>query len=205
MTYYRLNADFVATGRDEPIHAGTLLFQWRASRSGIMPQDVGVSERPDGWGKYVAIPRELLDVAPAPKAGEFEALLRFFMCGYDVPPNLEMGTDESLQSDLSALAHRGCLGSTMIGGRIMLPGMGVHHGEMAFALCGHTQGGALTGEAHVLIYRPTWGGNRNLARTAKFMMCDHKFVMGAGARPERGWRPGHCSKCGLDMSVDSGD
>lgn len=41
--------------------------------------------------------------------------------------------------------------------------------------------------------------------TLRFAICKHEKVTGAGARPERGWHPGSCKHCGLDMSVDSGD
>ena len=33
----------------------------------------------------------------------------------------------------------------------------------------------------------------------------HEVIEGAGANHSRGWYPGHCGKCGLDMSFDSGD
>jgi hypothetical protein len=38
-----------------------------------------------------------------------------------------------------------------------------------------------------------------------FAICKHEKVEGAGADHQRGWHPGHCGKCGMDMSVDSGD
>lgn len=62
-----------------------------------------------------------------------------------------------------------------------------------------TQGGALTGEGYVIFWDQSKG------RVARFAICKHEKQIGAGARPERGWHPGHCKHCGLDMSVDSGD
>lgn len=43
------------------------------------------------------------------------------------------------------------------------------------------------------------------AITVRFAICKHKMVEGPGANHSRGWHPGWCEKCGLDMSVDSGD
>lgn len=42
---------------------------------------------------------------------------------------------------------------------------------------------------------------------AKFAICQHKKVstLPSGFDPRRGWHPGYCEKCGLDMSYDSGD
>ena len=73
------------------------------------------------------------------------------------------------------------------------------------AVADRTQGGELTGEAVALIYKPTWGNTEGMPRTARFAICKHKSVEGAGANHQRGWHPAKCSKCGLDMSVDSGD
>lgn len=39
----------------------------------------------------------------------------------------------------------------------------------------------------------------------RFAICKHEKVSGPGANPIRGWHPGSCKHCGLDMTVDSGD
>lgn len=52
------------------------------------------------------------------------------------------------------------------------------------------------GSGYALIYGPC---------AVRFAICKHQKRTGAGANPSRGWHPGHCIKCGLDMSVDSGD
>ncbi len=39
----------------------------------------------------------------------------------------------------------------------------------------------------------------------RFAICKHEKKLGAGANPSRGWNPGACVKCGLDMTIDSGD
>ncbi len=66
------------------------------------------------------------------------------------------------------------------------------------------QGGGLTGEGYVILsvgYR----GDESDVIAGSFTLCEHEKVEGAGANHSRGWHPGYCKKCGLDMSVDSGD
>lgn len=38
-----------------------------------------------------------------------------------------------------------------------------------------------------------------------FAICRHEKRPDPGANPSRGWHPGRCAKCGIDMTVDSGD
>ncbi|CAN7381323.1 hypothetical protein LJR220_003392 [Bradyrhizobium sp. LjRoot220] len=65
------------------------------------------------------------------------------------------------------------------------------------------QGGGLYGSGVVAWVE--WKDGAYRAVAMKFAICDHKPVAGPGANPSRGWRPASCEKCGLDMSVDSGD
>jgi hypothetical protein len=75
------------------------------------------------------------------------------------------------------------------------------------------QGGGLTGEGYAFVYgsggywdrnEPTkWVGREPTAY--RVAICKHEKVEGAGARPNFGWHLGKCAKCGLDMTVDSGD
>lgn len=56
------------------------------------------------------------------------------------------------------------------------------------------------GEGYAIIYR---GGG---ARTVQFSICKHEKVdTGTPDGHRRGWHPGYCAKCGVDMSIDSGD
>lgn len=64
-------------------------------------------------------------------------------------------------------------------------------------------GGQLHGTG--LIAWSTWKDGAYRAAGVRFAICKHEKVVGAGANPSRGWHPGKCSKCGLDMTVDSGD
>lgn len=63
-----------------------------------------------------------------------------------------------------------------------------------------TQGGAYDGTGYVMLY-----GKNGVGRIGKFAICEHVKETARDARPHIGWHPGHCTKCGLDMTVDSGD
>lgn len=65
------------------------------------------------------------------------------------------------------------------------------------------QGGGLHGSG--IVAWTEWRAGAYRATAVKFAICEHKQVVGAGANPSRGWHPASCEKCGLDMSVDSGD
>jgi hypothetical protein len=72
--------------------------------------------------------------------------------------------------------------------------------------CG--QGGGLTGEGVVVVDVAGLVKYRAIPESiiaGRFTFCKHEKVEGAGANHSRGWHPGYCDKCGLDMSVDSGD
>lgn len=48
--------------------------------------------------------------------------------------------------------------------------------------------------------------NSTKPRVFKFALCVHeKTEDGHSPNHGRGWHPGHCKHCGLDMTVDSGD
>lgn len=59
-----------------------------------------------------------------------------------------------------------------------------------------------SGEGYVLIYGGHHGRN---PRAGHFSICRHEKVDGPGANHSRGWHPGSCRLCGLNMSYDSGD
>ena len=62
-----------------------------------------------------------------------------------------------------------------------------------------TQGGGLTGGFVCLYYGPNYG------KAVEVTVCVHVKASGANANHQRGWHPGYCKLCGLDMTVDSGD
>lgn len=63
---------------------------------------------------------------------------------------------------------------------------------------GSAQHGSLDGGGLVVIY-----GHPPIA--GRFAICKHEKQEGPGADHRRGWHPGSCRKCGLDMTIDSGD
>ena len=79
-----------------------------------------------------------------------------------------------------------------------IPGMNSNWGTWARYFLGVTQRGQFDGTGYVMFY------DQGKGRIGKFAICAHKFVLGSGANPQRGWNPGRCGTCGLDMSVDSG-
>lgn len=62
-------------------------------------------------------------------------------------------------------------------------------------------GGRLDGGGYAVTYNSRSDG----PIIRRFRICKHEQVLSAGADPGRGWRPGSCKHCGLDMTVDSGD
>lgn len=82
-------------------------------------------------------------------------------------------------------------------GSALLPGN--PHREWAQFFLDRGQGGGLQGSGIVLYWSPSKG------KAATFAICEHVKADAPGANHSRGWHPGHCTKCGLDMSVDSGD
>jgi len=70
----------------------------------------------------------------------------------------------------------------------------------------HGQGGQQLGQG-VVIYSAGWDGERHKygIKAGRWVLCKHEHVAHAGADPRRGWRPAHCGKCGVSLTVDSGD
>ena len=154
----------------------------------------------DGAG-FSRQPADLdLDHHPALTWRDFETLLSFYFHRGARLPNLKpMDTVKGL----NAIASGGSLSAYARIAIVDIPGNASNWGAWARAFLGYTQGGHLTGSGYLIAYnRP--GDPSPPPQIWRFMLCDHSFVAGRG-RPERGWRPGHCSRCGLDMSVDSSD
>ena len=79
------------------------------------------------------------------------------------------------------------------------------YGPSAIYFLDAGQGGGLTGEG-VVLYSEGWESGMEKFKAATFAICKHeKTEEGHMPNHQRGWHPGHCKHCGLDMSVDSGD
>lgn len=89
-------------------------------------------------------------------------------------------------------------------GQVLLPGQTNKTWNVHFFL-DRGQGGQLYGSGIVAWTR--WDNEKRgvSAYALKFAICQHTKVADPGANPSRGWHPGRCSKCGLDMTIDSGD
>ena len=129
-----------------------------------------------------------------PQHKDFPAILEEIMAGKRELPNYE-------EVDLAkGVANIACLGWGQPVGvkRAKVPG--ASHSDWARYFLDSTQGGALDGAGMVMI----WGSHGG--RIGKFAICVHKHT-GGGTREQkmRGWHPGRCEVCGLDLSVDSGD
>lgn len=104
-------------------------------------------------------------------------------------PNAKRVDDHDFLVELSSVGHSW----TQKWGHSQVEG-GYRTWTMYYLL--QNQGGQLTGEGYAVVYP---------GKVWKFAICVHEPVEGAGANHERGWHPATCGKCGMDMSVDSGD
>lgn len=114
-------------------------------------------------------------------------------------PNLE---EQPTDKALATLAC--CAGLAVIPhvASVKLPGQ--QHRVWARYFLSTGQGGGYDGTGYVIWYasRPTGDA---IGKIGTFAICKHEHVEGPGADHNRGWHPGYCSKCGLDMTVDSSD
>lgn len=69
-------------------------------------------------------------------------------------------------------------------------------------LAGKSAAGDLAAVLEDLDANQLYQGNPHGFRVA---VCKHEKVPGSGANPQRGWHPGSCRLCGMDLTVDSGD
>jgi len=54
-------------------------------------------------------------------------------------------------------------------------------------------------------YAVTYGGYGKGPIVRRFAICKHQTVDAPGANHGRGWHPGWCRHCGMNMTYDSGD
>lgn len=119
----------------------------------------------------------------------------------EVPlPNLE-----DLENQALAIGNIAATGHSMkpVWGHAVLPGE--THKRWAFYFLTPVptnRGGGYDGGGYVMFY----GGWPDHGRIVRFAICKHE-MQGTGTREQsqRGWNPGYCRKCGMDMSVDSSD
>lgn len=101
------------------------------------------------------------------------------------------------------------------GGHSLMPKWGWakidgHKAWTQFFLTPAGMGGRFDGGGYAVTYR---NGKWDAAAkkmipdpiVSRFTICEHEKIDGFGANHQRGWHPGSCKHCGLDMTVDSGD
>lgn len=117
----------------------------------------------------------------------------------EVPlPNFRADKPESVIANIAALGH----GLLPMWGYALIDG---HKTWTQFFLTpagmGSVRHGSFDGGGYVLI----WGGYPNGGRAGTFAICRHQKLDAPGANHSRGWHPGACKLCGMDMTIDSGD
>lgn len=120
----------------------------------------------------------------------FPAVLEQIVKGELPPPNLEPMTNDEAVTNIATFSYHVTKGSFRAADG---------HRGWATYFTGGTQAGQFDGAGFVLYY------DRGEGKAAKFAICRHTPKEGANANHMRGWHPAHCTSCGLDMSVDSGD
>ncbi len=130
-----------------------------------------------------------------PDSKDFKATLDNIIGGKQFPPNFE---EIDLPKGIGIIAS----GANLMGtgaGNFKHPNGKSSWGHWAKFFLSKTQGGTLDGHGWVIWY------DHGVGRVGEFSICLHKKKTVAGADPRRGWHPGHCNLCGLNMTVDSGD
>jgi hypothetical protein len=137
---------------------------------------------------------------------DFPDLLKFYFSGGAKLPNLK-----------ALDAHFGLNQIAAWGGASVWPTIahvagipGEDRSVWARAFLGRTQGGKYDGTGVVAVYRTTRYRDGqpvppDFPQIYSFALCVHTKVDHAGANHMRGWHPGHCTRCGLNLTVDSGD
>lgn len=111
-------------------------------------------------------------------------------------PNFKAEPIDRVVNNVAAVGH----------GLLARWGWARHEGRKQWAMfflspsaMGNANHGSFDGGGYVMIY----SGRAPI--TGRFAICEHEKKDAAGADHRRGWHPGQCTKCGLDMTVDSSD
>jgi hypothetical protein len=129
---------------------------------------------------------------------DYEPYMRKMGRSDDKPLPLPNATIIDPLEFLNALAATGHM-MTPIWRYTLLPDGSRQQWTMLFLLHDANMSGALGGGGYAVTYRT----NDPIVR--RFQICRHEIELAPGADPQRGWRPGKCKHCGMDMTVDSGD
>lgn len=201
---YRLLADPPETLKKDSFYGtprkGGLVFCY--PRSGMNVKRL-LTASPKGWGQSFEMPDDQLEAYHFDdvRSTDFPELMRFYLNGCAPMPNFEQ---VEVERGLDILAAGGGLREASDGVQnVMLPG--AQYTTWARVFLSFTQGGSMDGTGYLIFYRGGMKRGPEGSQIAKFAICQHQKVDGPSANHQRGWHPGRCSKCGLDMTVDSGD
>ena len=156
-----------------------------------------VPSRMDGCGYAAKMDDLQLEAHPPLTWRDFPSLLEYYLHGNDILPNLQLADQ---RQGLNSIACAAGLSVWPRIAHVKLPGD--TYSRWARVFLSYTQAGKMDGTGYLLAYE------RNLdavPQVWRFALCAHAKSVGHGARPERGWHPGSCTRCGLVMTVDSGD
>lgn len=214
---YRLLSDwpwpFASTKPDKLPGAGDLVF-YRKGRPSTFGDRVH-SRISDGYSANL----EDLDVEPYPALSwkDFPILLDYYFKGWTVLPNFEFldpqdGLDRiAAGAGMTATGVVYCLIQGVNKPRVFNAGRGEHRRTLhnpvwTRAVLNRTMGGTISGDGYLIWYKGQFEKNNPISQVARFALCVHrKLETASHERRMRGYHPGHCTRCGLDMFVDSSD
>lgn len=119
-------------------------------------------------------------------------------------PNAKDVDPLAFLNDLAARGHM----MEPVWGYALLPDGSRPQWTQFFLLADANMGFELGGGGYAVTYGGAkWDGKaqQETPIVRRFQICQHEIELHAGADPSRGWRPGHCKHCGMDMTIDSGD
>ncbi len=121
-------------------------------------------------------------------------------------PNAKDVDPMNFLQNLAAVGH----GWQPVWGWAMLPDGSRQQWTQFFLTSGVNMSGALGGGGYAVTYGPSrWDAeNRKNIESPivrSFSICVHEKVLDAGADERRGWSPGRCKHCGVNMTIDSSD
>lgn len=151
----------------------------------------------DGYGYSAKVADMEMERHPPLTWQDFPDLLKFYLNGGAQLPNLQLADQ---RQGLNAIAAGAGMTAWPKIAHVQLPG--ASYTTWARVFLSYTQSGAVDGSGYLLAYAR---GPQDMPQVWRFALCAHTKATGAGARPERGWHPGNCTRCGLNMTVDSGD
>lgn len=192
---YRLTQDHSHKGGTIP--AGTLMFEARNLRADPMGPIVNLTAQGDGNGVVVSVERSMINVVMEFQAGDFTEVMIAMATGRMALRNAEpIDVRDAINriASGSSLAPYPLMGSVKIGADFMP--------KWARLFTSTTQAGVADGRGIALVYQ----AGKSDPQTYRFAICEHEPVgSGTPEQTRRGWHPARCRKCGLDLSVDSGD